>query len=324
LALPLRAELIDAIEQPYPAPDLTTNGQWFNSQPFKETDTVGKVVLVDFWTYSCINCLRVMPYIKAWYERYKDQGLVVLSVHAPEFDFEKDPANVEKALSRFKITWPVVMDNDHTLWDRFKNQYWPAHYLINKEGHVVYQHFGEGKYDITENNIRELINAQGRMADPKDSVGVANVQQSMETYTGVKRGDRIAVVSTTPGMYQFPQKLENDYWALNGGWSREDEYSEATTRLAGLKMHFRGGKVFVVMGTADGSPVRARILLNDMPAGEFGGRDANDSFVTITDHRLYEVLDLKRNGNTTDSKDNYIEIQAERPGLRIYAFTFGA
>src|ERR1043166_4409686 len=147
LSPPLSAapELKEALLSPVRAPEIALAGVWLNGTPLSLKDVKGKVVLLDFWTYSCINCLRTLPYIEAWYERYKDQGFVVIGVHSPEFDFEKNEANVEKAVKRFGITWPVVLDNDRQIWNRYSNQYWPAHYLINREGQVVYSHFGEGK-----------------------------------------------------------------------------------------------------------------------------------------------------------------------------------
>ena len=295
------------LNQPIPAPEISTTGEWLNSAPLSSKDLKGKVVLVDFWTYSCINCLRTLPYITSWHERYKDKGFVVLGVHAPEFDFEKNKANVERAVKRFNIFYPVVQDNDHLLWNRFQNKYWPAHYLISREGQIVYTHFGEGKYDVTENNIRALLGETGEKAKLTSATGGYSFNQTPETYLGTVRAERM----------QTTDNLAADQWALSGDWKRTTEYSEAASVGALLKMHMRGGKLFLVLGSASGKPIHARILFDGKPVTDFAGKDVKNGEVEITEHRLYDLIDLKKNG------EGLFEIQAKEPGLRAYAFTFG-
>ncbi len=304
LSAPASAEML---AKPILAPDIATKGEWLNSPALSSADLKGKVVLVDFWTYSCINCLRTLPYIKSWYQAYKDKGFVVIGVHAPEFDFEKNIANVEKAIRRFDIPYPIVQDNDHTLWNRFKNQYWPAHYLINKSGQIVYTHFGEGNYDVTEKAIRDALNETGKKAKLSDAVEGYTLNQTPETYLGTARAERLV---------KAWDNLTADNWTLVGDWKRAAEYSEANAGAA-LKMHFRGGKVFLVLGTADGKPVKAKISFDGKPAIDVAGKDVKDAEVTVTDHRLYELIDLKKNG------EGIFEISTTQGGLRAFAFTFG-
>lgn len=298
---------MESVNQPTPAPEISTTGEWLNSSPLTSKDIKGKVVLIDFWTYSCINCLRTLPYIKSWYEQYKDKGFVVIGVHAPEFDFEKSKANVEKAIRRFEIPYPVVQDNDHILWNRFQNQYWPAHYLINKQGQIVYTHFGEGNYDVTEKAIRTLLEEIGDMAKSPVKPDGYTSNQTPETYLGTSREARL----------DTKEPLAADHWLLSSNWKRDKEFSESTAAGASLKMHFRGGKVFLVLGTANNKSTKARILFNGQPAIDVGGKDVKDGIVEITDHRLYELIDLKKNG------EGLFEIQSTDAGLRAFAFTFG-
>ena len=306
-SIPAVAALESAIKPPYAAPEITNNGEWFNSPPLSLKKLKGQVVLVDFWTYSCINCLRTFPYLKAWYQQYKDKGFVIVGVHTPEFEFEKNKANVEKALRRFELTYPVVQDNDRTIWDRYQNQYWPAHYLINKQGQVVYIHFGEGNYDITEKRIRELLDEKGDMSKLSDTPDGYSNNETHETYLGTDRAERLVT----------KEPLATDQWILNGKWKRSGEHSQASEAGAAIKINFRGGKVFLVLGTANGKPTKANILLDGKPVTDFAGKDVKDGMVHITEHRLYELIDLKKNG------EGVLEIQASEPGLRAYAFTFG-
>jgi thiol-disulfide isomerase/thioredoxin len=313
------AALEDALPKPYPAPDISGPGPWLNSPALTPADLKGKVVLVDFWTYTCINCLRTLPYLRAWHERYKDQGFVLLGVHSPEFEFEKNPANVEKAVKRFKISWPVVQDNDMTIWRRFNNRYWPAHYLISREGQVVYTHFGEGNYDRTETNIRTLLAAEGPMAEVKEDAGGPGQRQTPELYLGSTRG--ASLIPEGDNIYKFPANLPADQWALNGKWDRSNESVEAMESGAALRLHFYGAKVFLVMGSKDKKPVRVKILHNGQPLAEHAGKDVKDGVVEVSEQRLYELFERK-NG-VFSGGEGVIEIQAEQPGLQAYAFTFG-
>lgn len=295
------AELIDGLTQPYKAPEINGITHWLNSEPLTLQALRGKVVLVDFWTYSCINCIRTLPHIKAWYEKYKDQGLVVIGVHAPEFAFEGDIDNVKNAVKKFGVSYPVAMDNDFSTWRSFKNQYWPAHYLINKNGEVVYTHFGEGRYDVTENNIRYLLGldnvSMAQTAPPTSRL------QTPETYLGASRAERMSEANPLP----------IHHWQLNGQWQREAEYSESKSAGDTLTLHFGGKKVFLVMESADSQARTAQITVDGKPVTTI---DTKDGIVTVDKARLYELY------NGSAFTDGLLTITAQQPGLRVYAFTF--
>ncbi|MDB5491159.1 MAG: DipZ protein, partial [Micavibrio sp.] len=185
-ARPDSAALIDGVPQTYRAPELAGIVQWMNTEPLMLAQLKGKVVLIDFWTYSCINCIRTLPYLKDWYAKYKDQGLVIIGVHTPEFAFEGKPDNVAAALKKFGILYPVAMDNNFATWNAYTNKYWPAHYLIDKDGRINYVHFGEGRYDVTEHNIRTLLGISGAV-EKKAEMKVVSQGQTQETYLGKAR-----------------------------------------------------------------------------------------------------------------------------------------
>jgi thiol-disulfide isomerase/thioredoxin len=319
LSFPVHAALEDALAKPYSVPNISGPGPWLNSPALTPKDLKGKVVLVDFWTYSCINCLRTLPYLRAWYERYKDQGFVILGVHAPEFEFEKVPANVEKAVKRFKVSWPVVQDNDMTIWRRFNNRYWPAHYLIDREGQVVYTHFGEGNYDRTENNIRTLLAAEGPMAEVKEQAGGPGQRQTPEVYLGSVRGASLNM--EIDRSYRFPANLPMDSWALNGKWERSHESVESAEAGASLRLRFYGAKAFLVMGTKSGKPLHVKVLYNGQPLAEHAGKDVKKGIVEVGEQRLYELFDRK--SGVFSGGEGVLELQTEEPGLQAYAFTFG-
>ncbi|MDE1901370.1 MAG: cytochrome c biogenesis protein DipZ [Alphaproteobacteria bacterium] len=319
-------KLENPLPQPYPAPAIAP-GQWFNSPPLRIADLRGKVVLVDFWTYSCINCVRTLPYIEAWNEKYRDKGLVIIGIHSPEFAFEKDPVNVQAALTKDGITYPVVLDNDLQSWSNFNNEYWPAHYLIDKNGRVVYTHFGEGDYGVTEHNIRVLLGldtAKGAISTPALSsmdMDHANAPRTPETYLGSNRAERYA---GTPALqpdavtaYAMPASLPVNNWALSGSWKVEGQKITATQAHAALRLHFHARHVFLVMGTDGGKPVRASIMLDGAPIGSSAGKDVKNGVVTVGNHALYELVSLDAD------RDGQIDITAAAPGLELYAFTFG-
>jgi cytochrome c biogenesis protein CcdA/thiol-disulfide isomerase/thioredoxin len=303
---------------PYKAPEFAGITTWLNSPPLTMRALRGKVVLVDFWTYSCINCIRTLPYITAWDRKYRDQGLVIVGVHSPEFEFEKNIANVRAAIARYGIRYPVAMDNTLSTWVNFNNEYWPAHYLIDRQGRVVYTHFGEGDYAITENNIRYLLGLKGEAA-PMPASASYTPGQTPETYLGYARADRYAgdapVRRDAPGQYSFPDSLSRNEWALNGPWTIGSEKITAG-KGASLRLHFFARKVFLVLGSADGKPIDARLMLNGKPVGASAGRDASAGVVHVDGNRLYELIDQKQAG------DGLLEIDA-KPGLEAYAFTFG-
>ena len=302
------------------APEIDGIKQWFNSNPLTISQLKGKVVLVDFWTYSCINCIRTLPYVESWYEKYKGQGLVVIGVHAPEFPFEGKPENVEPAIRKFGITYPVAMDNDFTTWKNYHNQYWPAHYLIDRNGNVVDSHFGEGGYDDTENKIRSLLGLTQKVEATPD-MAVTSAGQTPETYLGYERGQNFSskenVSSNSSQTYSFPPKLEQNQWALNGAWTISGEHITADHAGASLKFNFTAGKVFLVLGSKQGGSIKATLKLNDAPLGNNAGKDVFNGIVTVDQHRLYELVSQPK------VKNGILEITATSPELEAYAITFG-
>ena len=185
--------LVNGVEHPYKAPEIAGIDAWINSTPLSWNNLKGKVVLIDFWTYSCINCIRTLPYLKDWYAKYHDKGFEIIGIHSPEFQFEHDLNNVKNAVKQDGITYPVALDNQFITWQNFKNEYWPAHYLVNKNGEVVYVHFGEGEYDVTENNIRYLLGMGGQVTHNKYEENYATTQ-TPETYLGYHRAERFSSV----------------------------------------------------------------------------------------------------------------------------------
>lgn len=297
--------LQDALPTPYPAPEITGIDSWLNSQPLTISGLGGKVVLVDIWTYSCINCVRTLPYLTEWDANYRHKGLVIIGVHSPEFDFEKSPQNVQAALKKYHIRYPVALDNHKETWNAFKNRYWPAHYLIDQQGRVVYAHYGEGKYDIMENNIRVLLGLGSKGVGP-DAV-VASDGQTPETYLGTDRAKNFVATGA----------LEKHQWTLSGKWERKPDRITSQEAGADLTLHFDAGKVFLVLGTSTGRPVKASLTLNGKPLTMDGGADTSGGVVTVNQHAVYELVRQK------EPKEGMLRIRAEAPGLEAYAFTFG-
>jgi cytochrome c biogenesis protein CcdA/thiol-disulfide isomerase/thioredoxin len=315
-------------------PSLAGAVEWLNSPPLTAEGLRGKVVLVDFWTYSCINCLRAIPYVRAWAEKYKDQGLVVIGVHAPEFAFEKNIDNVRRATKDLKIDYPVAIDNDYAIWRAFDNQYWPAHYFIDAEGRLRHHHFGEGEYDESEKVIQQLLAEAGKSAVPHDLVAVdahgaeaasdAGDVKSPETYVGYSRAENFASpggsVADKRQAYSAPAQLQLNQWALAGDWTVEGERAvldEANGRIA---YRFHARDLHLVLGpTADGKPVRFRVLIDGKPPGGDHGADIDaDGNGAITNQRLYQLV---RQEKPTADRDFQIEFLD--PGAQAFAFTFG-
>lgn len=313
--------LQNGLEQPYAAPEFAEIETWLNSPPLTMQALQGKVVLVDFWTYSCINCVRTLPYLTDWDRKYRDLGLVIVGIHSPEFEFEKNADNVKDAIARHGIRYPVAQDNRLSTWLNFRNRYWPAHYLIDKQGRVVYTHFGEGEYDVTENNIRYLLGLKEKGETIQVEGPTFALGQTPETYLGYGRADSFGgketVVHDAQGSYRFPSFLHEHQWALNGKWKMEYEKIVSAEKGAALRLGFMARKVFLVLGTAPGKPVRATVTLNGEPVGSNGGRDAPGGVVTVNRNTLYELIDQKM------PKSGLLEIETDAPGLEAYAFTFG-
>ena len=307
---------------------------WLNSKPLTEKQLKGKVVLIDFWTYSCINCLRALPYIRAWADKYKDSGLVVIGVHTPEFDFEKDSPNVEKAIQKFGITYPVALDSNQVIWNGFHNEFWPAHYFIDATGKVRFEHFGEGQYDQSEKWIQQLLQERAAKPMPASTVNVhaqgieasSNQQdvKSPETYIGYSRAEHFAspggFVYDKTKAYTAPTHPALNEWGLDGNW--EVYIQSAVLKTAGGKIVFRfhARDLHLVLGpTLDGKPVRFRVTIDGQAPGDNHGVDTDaQGNGTVTDHRLYQLV--RQKGAVTD---HVFAIEFEDPGVQAFSFTFG-
>ncbi len=318
---------------PKTLPDLSGAVAWLNSPPLNQDELKGHVVLVDFWTYSCINCLRTVPYIRAWAEKYKDAGLVVIGVHTPEFAFEKDLPNVQRAVGELSITYPVAMDNDYKIWKGFSNSYWPADYLIDITGRVRHHHFGEGKYDETERQIQELLKerngelsynglvkvaATGAQAPPDSDV------ESQETYIGYAREDNFissgGLSHDAPRVYSTPKHLELNQWGFSGTWTDRAQVASLDSAPGRIVYRFHARDVHLVLGpAANGKPVRFRVRIDGQPPAVNHGVDTDErGDGKITEHRLYQVI---RQKNVIE--DRTFEIEFLDPGAQAFAFTFG-
>ncbi|TCR66555.1 thiol-disulfide isomerase/thioredoxin [Bosea sp. BK604] len=314
-------------------PSLAGAVEWLNSPPLTAEGLKGKVVLIDFWTYSCINCLRAIPYVRAWAEKYKDQGLVVIGVHAPEFAFEKRIDNVKQAVSDLKISYPVAVDNDYAIWRAFKNQYWPAHYFIDAQGRIRHHHFGEGGYDASEKVIQQLLAEAGRndIATGTVSVSASGAElasdekdvRSPETYLGYERAENFV----SPGgaaedkakVYEAGTPRLNE-WGLSGHWTIGKEHAALDAPDGGITYRFHARDLHLVLGPgADGKPVRFRVTLDGAAPGADHGVDIDaEGNGTVTGQRLYQLV--RQKGAIGDRS---FEIRFLDPGLQAYAFTFG-
>lgn len=311
--------LEQGVWHPYTAPEIGGIESWINSSPLTLADLKGKVVLVDFWTYSCINCVRTLPYLKDWYNKYHDKGLVIIGIHTPEFDFEKEGVNVRAAVKNYDIQYPVALDNSFITWQNFSNHFWPAHYLINKDGEVVYEHFGEGSYDVTENNIRFLLGLN-KTNTVMPSEGLSSYLITPETYLGYKRADvRLSpqLVADKTNTYHFSETPTENAWALDGAWLVQSDKIISQGNAA-LKFHFNAGNVFIVMGNSGNKPISVKLLLNGKPLVANKGKDVFDGTVLVDKYGLYEVVHLKQ------SESDVLELRTEGPGLELYTFTFGS
>ncbi len=314
-------------------PPLDGAVQWLNSAPLTAEQLKGKVVLVDFWTYSCINCLRAIPYVKAWAEKYKDQGLVVIGVHSPEFAFEKNVANVKKAISDLGITYPVAVDNDYAIWRAFDNEYWPAHYFIDAKGQIRHHHFGEGDYDQSERVIQQLLAEAGKTNVSSDIVDVkatgaeaasdaANVQ-SPETYIGYQRSENFVddkgTINDAAHDYVAATPKLNE-WGLTGNWTVGPEQASLNAADGSIYYRFHARDLHLVLGPgADGKPVRFTVTVDGKAPGDGHGVDTDaDGNGTVTGQRLYQLV---REAGPVG--DHTFEIRFLDPGVQAFAFTFG-
>jgi len=318
---------------PQMLPDLSGAVAWLNSPPLNGDQLKGHVVLVDFWTYSCINCLRSIPYVRAWAEKYKDSGLVVIGVHTPEFAFEKDQDNVRRAVGELKITYPVALDNDYKIWKAFSNSYWPADYLVDATGHIRFHHFGEGKYGESEQQIQQLLKEHNPQLSVSGLVKVAATGaeappdtdvESPETYVGYARADSFVsaggLQQDVSHSYSIPKHLELNQWGLSGTWTDRAQVASLDSAKGKIVYRFHARDVHLVLGAAaNGKPLRFRVKIDGQAPGENHGVDtdaAGDG--KITDHRLYQLI---RQKNMIE--DRTFEIEFLDRGAQAFAFTFG-
>jgi thiol-disulfide isomerase/thioredoxin len=308
--------------------------EWLNSQPLTPSALRGKVVLIDFWTYTCINWLRTAPYVRAWAEKYRDQGLVVIGVHAPEFAFEKNIDNVRWAVKEMRINYPVAVDNDHTIWRAFKNNYWPALYFMDAEGRVRHHHFGEGSYEQSEKIIQELLAEAGAAGIAREPVAVDargieaaadwSSLKSAENYLGYERTQNFASsggpILNKPGTYELPGSLRPDEWALAGDWTMRSEAALLNKSKGRIAYRFHARDLHLVMGlSVPGTPVRFRVLIDGEPPGEAHGTDIDEQgYGAVTEQRLYQLIRQKKS-----IIDRQFEIEFLGPGVETFAFTFG-
>ncbi|MDW3685442.1 cytochrome c biogenesis protein DipZ [Cupriavidus sp. CV2] len=311
--------------------------EWLNSPPLTAEALRGKVVLVDFWTYSCINCLRTLPYVKAWAQKYRDQGLVVIGVHAPEFAFERNLDNVKKATRDLGIDYPVAVDNNYAIWRAFNNQYWPAHYFIDAQGQIRFHHFGEGEYARSEQVIQQLLAEAGHADAAKVAMGIGNADvqgvqmaadkaeiQSGETYLGYERAQNFA----SPGgeaqdkahTYTVPVDPALNDWGLAGTWRVGAEQATLAGASGRIVYRFHARDLHLVLGPGkDGKPVRFRVSIDGAAPGDARGTDvAADGSGTVTEQRLYQLV--RQTGKVAE---HTFAIEFLDPGVEAYAFTFG-
>jgi cytochrome c biogenesis protein CcdA/thiol-disulfide isomerase/thioredoxin len=317
-----------------PMPDLGGAVSWINSPPLNRKSLHGKVVLIDFWTYSCINCLRALPYVEAWYAKYKDAGLVVIGVHTPEFAFEKERSNVEEAVRNLKIVYPVAIDSNYQIWQAFKNEYWPAHYFIDGKGRIRHHHFGEGGYDESERVIQALLKENGATSIPGEALNVTATgaeaapdskdTASPETYLGYHRAKNFAsaesIVEDSRKNYTPRPRLTLNQWALGGAWNVGPESAALQAAPGKIVFRFHARDLHLVLGpTKNGRPIRFVMKIDGTAPGEDHGGDTDANGAgTVQGHRLYQLI--RQKGAV---EDRTFEIEFLDPGVQAFAFTFG-
>lgn len=279
------------------APEIIPGGVWFNSQPLTLEELKGKVVIIDFWTYSCINCQRTLPYLRDWYAKYKEKGLVIIGVHSPEFEFEKNEKNVRQAIADFKLSYPIVQDNDFATWRAYDNHYWPAKYFIDKEGLIRYTHFGEGEYDESEKVIQELLIEKG----------ATNVTSKIDNPT-------YQVNAKTPEIYLGSSRNPNKSgFSLTGDWNVMEEYVNPQ-KGSSLTLPFESKEVFLVMRTK-GVSAKVKVYIDDR--FQYFGEDNHNGTVTVVKDTLYKLINLPTAGKHT------LRLEFTDDNAELFAFTFG-
>jgi len=305
------------------APEFIPGGKWLNSSPLTVSSLSGKVVLVDFWTYTCINCIRSLPHVVSWYEKYKDKGFIVVGIHTPEFDFEKKTENVQDAIRQFGIHYPVLQDNDYANWNAYNNQYWPAEYLIDIKGNIRHTHFGEGEYGETEKIIQSLLNEKGQKIIGKLSTIPDKTPQASltpETYLGLKRMEKFnSNEQPTLGIQSFtaPSDTPIHYFSYIGKWNIQPEYAEST-KNSQLFFNIYGQHIYLVM-----HPFRkgdkVKVFIDNKPIqNSQSGKDVVNEEITLDTDRLYEIADFKGK-----PENHLLKLEFENDGIQCFAFTFG-
>jgi len=305
---------------------------WLNSSPLTAAELQGKVVLVEFWTYSCINWRRQLPYVRAWSEKYKDKGLVVIGVHSPEFSFERNVDNIRWAVKDMRIDYPIAVDSDHAIWQGFHNEYWPALYFVDAKGKIRHQQFGEGEYEQSEKVIQKLLVdagvAGGRIDLVSINPGGAEAQadwkylQSGENYVGYERTQNFASNATPdkPRVYSAPKHLGLNDWALSGDWTMGREALRLNQSGGRIIYHFHARDLHLVMGpTAPGTSPRFRVYIDGRPPGDAQGVDVNgDGNGTVGEPRMYQLIRQR-----SPISDRHFEIEFLDSGVEAFSFTFG-
>ncbi len=314
-------------------PSLDGATAWINSLPLSIADLRGKVVLVDFWTYSCVNCLRTLPYLRAWAQKYRDQGLVVIGVHTPEFEFEHDYANVLRATRELGLTYPVAIDSRGSVWKSFGNQAWPAFYFVDASGRIVNRRYGEGAYDQSERMLQSLLREAGAKAVPTDLVKpdgrgtqaapAIEHARSQETYLGTRNAENFVPVGKLVGGhttdYPLTPALRLNEWSLTGSWRVDDEFAMTEHSGARLSFRFRARDLHLVLGAPSQRLLHFVVSIDGQPPGQDHGSDVDEKgFGVIDGHRLYQLVRQRAPGG-----DRLFEIEFFDPGAQAYAFTFG-
>ena len=315
-------------------PSLGGATRWLNSPPLTPEGLRGRVVLVQVWTYTCINWLRTLPYVRAWAEKYKDQGLVVIGVHTPEFPFEKDLDNVRREAKDMGVDYPIVIDNDYAVWRAFDNQYWPALYFVDAKGHIRHHHFGEGDYEQSERIVQQLLSEAGaRDIGPElvsvDGQGAEAAAdwgslKSPENYVGYERSENFespgGAARDQPHVYGAPAKLKLNHWALSGDWTVGKQATRLNQANGRIAYRFHARDLHLVMGpAARGTSVRFRVLIDGQPPGAAHGIDVDEQgYGTVTEQRLYQLIRQPK-----PIADRQFEIEFLDSGVETFVFTFG-
>ena len=315
-------------------PSLSGATGWLNSPPLTVERVRGKVVLVQFWTYTCINWLRTLPYVRAWAEKYSDKGLVVIGVHTPEFSFEKDRANVRGAVKDLRVDYPVAIDTDYAVWQAFDNQYWPALYFVDAKGKIRHHHFGEGDYEQSERIIQQLLAEAGSHSIGPELVAVDGrgieaaadwgSLKSPENYVGYDRTENFAspggAVLDQRRVYAVPARLRLNQWALSGDWTVGKQATVLDKANGRIVYRFHARDLHLVMRpAAPGKPVRFRVLIDGQPPGAAHGGDVDaQGYGTVTEQRLYQLI-----RQSQPIADRQFEIEFLDSGVEAFAFTFG-